>query len=404
MLRVFTLNDLFSANVGDGLLAESLIRNLEKVLPDATVSGLDIDGKPGYPLESGDVAVSGRQKIARYLPPFVRDPLKKMAVDRRMGRFLTSAIEMDSSTSASTALVIGGGQVITATSDYFPNRIAAVAKFAQQHRLTVVIYAVGVSSLATWEPSAAKTLVSAVRDLRQAGLLKGVYVRDALSQAHWEQVFGFASAIALDPGLIADSLVTVRPSPPHPDRPRTVGLGVMEPQVASRIMKSASPIDESFYLDAIRALDRAMSLEDSIALFTNGELEDEVFKDRILTRLGRLDSGRQVASAPRPRSPVELLELIRRFDVIAAQRMHANIGAFALGVPHVGIGWDPKLKSFFQLTHQPERFLDAQGLNAQVLAETVLSIVGQPLAHPQYDEVRAQAFGGIQALASAMKS
>ena len=402
MQRVFTLNDLFSANVGDGLLAESLIRNLATVLPEATVAGLDIDGKPGYPSESGDAAARGPQKLARYLPPLVRDRLKKMVVERRMGRFLASAVDVDPS--VSTALVIGGGQVITATSDYFPNRIAAVAKFAMAHRLTVVIYAVGVSSLATWEPSAARTLVSAVRDLRQAGLLKGVYVRDALSQTHWNQVFGFAPAMALDPGLIADSLVPKHPRTPHSERPRSVGLGVMEPQVASRIMKSTSPIDESFYLDAILALDRAMPPEGSITLFTNGELEDEAFKDRILTRLGRLDSGRQVACASRPRSPVELLELIRRFDVIAAQRMHANIGAFALGVPHVGIGWDPKVKSFFQLTHQPERFLDAQGLNAQVLVDTVLSIAGQPFARPQYDEVRAQALGGIQALASAMKS
>jgi polysaccharide pyruvyl transferase WcaK-like protein len=35
-------------------------------------------------------------------------------------------------------------------------------------------------------------------------------------------------------------------------------------------------------------------------------------------------------------------------DLLIAHRLHANIVAYSCGVPHIGLGWDPKLKNFFE--------------------------------------------------------
>ena len=52
-------------------------------------------------------------------------------------------------------------------------------------------------------------------------------------------------------------------------------------------------------------------------------------------------------AAPVLHRPSELAHLIASLDGLIAHRLHACIAAYSYGVPHVGLGWDHKLESFF---------------------------------------------------------
>ncbi|GEO86871.1 MULTISPECIES: polysaccharide pyruvyl transferase family protein [Alphaproteobacteria] len=62
--------------------------------------------------------------------------------------------------------------------------------------------------------------------------------------------------------------------------------------------------------------------------------------------------------AARPRTPLELMDVLRSSSVILAHRLHACIAAYALGIPHVGFGWDQKVASFFRSVGREGYFAD----------------------------------------------
>src|SRR5262249_55528605 len=59
-----------------------------------------------------------------------------------------------------------------------------------------------------------------------------------------------------------------------------------------------------------------------------------------------------------PEHPDELIDLIAGCALMVGHRMHANIIAFALGIPSVGFAWDDKVVSFFQSAGRGEFGLD----------------------------------------------
>lgn len=389
-MTVFIFNDRFSANLGDGLLAESLEQHLQQALPNMRVCTLDVDGKTGY-ATLGHGSGEGWKKYI-WMPAWFRRAVRCKWAYKRLQNHIAHKANQEGKP---TAFVVGGGHLITATSDYFPIRLLAVMDYATAHNIPVFIHAVGVSHPSTWGAQDANLLHKA---LMNRPCLKRVAVRDTVSQNLWNDTLGRPPAIVgKDPGLVGDVLVEDRPANAVP---RRIGLGVMQPKVVADIMKNTSPLDTAFYHAVARGL---MEQGLSPYLFTNGDGADEAFLSHVMQTLPA-DMKGKVQQAPMPRTPVELLTIIRSCTAIVAQRLHANIAAWSLNIPHVGLGWDPKLLSFFKLTEREACFVHAEGCSVAHVVDIALNALKTPLDTTVTHALRHQTVQDVKSLAHEIQS
>lgn len=91
-------------------------------------------------------------------------------------------------------------------------------------------------------------------------------------------------------------------------------------------------------------------------LFTNGLKGDEDFLFELLRYIGREDEAQELA-LNKPDTPQELVKNISGFKGIIALRMHANIIAYGLDIPCVGLVWNQKMTAFAENAGISHRFL-----------------------------------------------
>lgn len=101
-------------------------------------------------------------------------------------------------------------------------------------------------------------------------------------------------------------------------------------------------------------------------LFTNGLSSDYEFAHKIL-EVKRIKSEEKLVDMPK--NGEELIHIISKFKGVIAARMHANIIAYSLGIPSVGLVWNNKLKMFGENIKQPERFVTHENFKAEYLVE-----------------------------------
>jgi len=75
-----------------------------------------------------------------------------------------------------------------------------------------------------------------------------------------------------------------------------------------------------------------------------------------------------------PNSAQEAMALIGEMDVVVAMRLHALIFSCAMGVPCVGLAYDPKVREFMEAVGQPCLGLDAE---PDAIADAIASALDQ---------------------------
>lgn len=338
-MRIALLNVKYSPNLGDGLLSECLEHELARALPGCRPHSVDLAGRTRYPVGTGRARGAALSLLER-MPPRLRALLASLSLNvllvtrlqRHYRRHLTNA----------DAVVLGGGNLLSDADLNFPMKIAGALGQARRLSLPVAVHGVGVSR--HWSPAGARIFTRAFGRSRMVS----VAVRDQRSREAWRMHFkGRAIAeprFVIDPGVLAS--MHYPPGARSADG-RRVGLCITDP-LAVRYhsdARNASGLD-GWYPAAIRSLvDEGFSVE----LFTNGSPEDRDylhanFEDWIRAARGPVTLG---ASFETPR---DLAAFVSGCDAIVAHRMHACIAAYSFGVPAVGLRWDEKLDSFFDLS------------------------------------------------------
>lgn len=102
-------------------------------------------------------------------------------------------------------------------------------------------------------------------------------------------------------------------------------------------------------------------------LFTNGLESDNELLPLIMKKLGK-----DKLDIMEPKEDIELIEIISDFTVVIAARLHANIIAYALNIPSIGLVWNNKLKMFGNDIGYPERFIDSNNLNSKSILNSAI--------------------------------
>jgi polysaccharide pyruvyl transferase WcaK-like protein len=397
----FIFNDKFSANVGDGLLSECLEYALSERCPADSFITLDIDGKmefEGYhDTEYSEYTLrkSLKQKIMALPMPY-KDKLFDALRFQKIKAEITQHI--NNITSTPSAFIIGGGHLITATSSYFPLRILALGQIAEAHNIPLYIQSVGVSFASTWEDSATTILRKA---LRNNHLLKYVSVRDETSRRNWQDnvTHSIKPHLCRDPGILSyecykghvSKLMKKRKSDVH------IGLGIINQSILNKVSENAVDISVPFYISLIKELHTKGY---KVTLFTNGDLLDDEMQYKVEVELRELykELLGAVSFAKRPMTPLELCGIVAQLSGVIAHRMHANILSYSLQIPHVGLGWDSKLKSFFHFVERDAFFITPDKSTPSHIADTLHEAIKIGFDKAIHKRVTAEAWQGIDKL------
>lgn len=382
-MKIVLFNLKYSDNLGDEIIASCL----ENVLTNQTrqpVRSLDLSGRTkrgGIPYRATTLAT------LRSLPPFVRRMIVRISLRpllRRMTKYWIVQLQ------GADLAVIGGGHLFQDNDLNFPLKIAAAAKAARLADVPLAIYGVGVSEL--WSKSASHLCRSLSRNE-----LVFVAVRDEESRQSFLRHFAGLNLpevhLCRDPALLATATSSLQASPS-----RTIGIGVVHPHLldyhANMPVVGATGDPVAFYLDVAQLL-----LYDGfdVVFFSNGATEDELFMESLKRKQRQFASiGDRVRFAPRPANSAQLLDLIDSLEGLIAHRLHANICAFALAKPHVGLAWDKKVSGFFHSVGRDRYILtDPATSPAQIVARLKESLADR--FDDEYRRVVAAADADIRA-------
>lgn len=108
-------------------------------------------------------------------------------------------------------------------------------------------------------------------------------------------------------------------------------------------------------------------------LLTSGHFGDEAFLDYLIRQHG-IEEEKCIFNM---NSPEKLVKEISELDAVISCRLHPGIIAFSLGVPSIGLIWNPKVRYFYDCIGYPDRRMDVCEIGAKEAADKIEEIIGQ---------------------------
>lgn len=375
--KIALLNVKYSPNLGDGIIAECLESELSRLKPEWEVRSIDLAGRMSYGTgldRSRGVALT----VLEHLPSPVRRIVTSIAL-RTLIRLRYRRVWRDAGSDVDAA-IIGGGQLFADADLNFPLKISAALNELQAPSTPVAVFGVGVAG--RFSRKGHKLLVEALEDAPIAH----VATRDQASSDRWDRSFARSgipvSEICCDPGLLASQVYPV--SSRHESERKTIGIGIVNPATIQLHSGASSSFSRSEALSYwSRLCEDLLGHGYRITLFTNGPQDDESFLSEVLEAV----DSEKVARAPKAMSPHDLAQTVSGFDAVIAHRLHASILAYAYCIPHVGLGWDPKIKAFFTSVGREEYAVDPAHTSPARLTDLVAKAIQNGLDEERHTAV-----------------
>tara|TARA_Y100001960_G_scaffold329969_1_gene422735 strand:+ start:12872 stop:14047 length:1176 start_codon:yes stop_codon:yes gene_type:complete len=343
----------YSDNLGDGVISDNItgaiLRNY-----DVDVEVCDISYR-----EKVSVLKSKEDKLSIFmkLPLLVRQLVVVSFFSLKY--FRQGRSYYDGKLNSVKCIFIGGGQLICDVDANFPLKLFFLVKEAEKRGIPVSIISVGVANKWSW---LGRKLMSRVVC---SPMVKLISVRDSLSRKHLLEQFNVVSVELLpDPALLSSILSKYDDFDAGSSVEPKVGIGVADIEglnYSSDIVNSGELNCSELFVDIILAANRQGY---SVELFTNGAIEDEHYLNETLIPI--LDSHNlNYLVAPKSNTPEQLVRVIKRYSLVAAYRLHANIIAHSLSIPTYAVSWDNKVSSFFDCIGFPDRaYADLKSLSS----------------------------------------
>jgi len=391
-LKIVQFGLCFSPNLGDGIIAECIAYGLVARNPQAEVAHVDLSARRAR----GDIVIRNRETIlaiADRLPLSVRQFLARW----KLNRLLDGVTDAWTKAAEADLAVIGGGQIFSDANLNFPLKIGRTAQILAEKGTACAVYGVGVSS--NWTPQGTELF----RQLERAQL-RMVGVRDAGSLAAWQQQMpgNPRPEITLDPGLLAAACY----GPVAPVK-GNIGLCVTDFALlahhADGHVAGQAAGGLAFFTSVALATIKAGH---TVTLFCNGAAEDLALLRRLTKTpelANLLQSGQAIIPEP-PKTPAELAKTIAGCEAVIAHRLHACIIAYSYQRPVVGLGWDSKLQSFFELAGIAGSFSADPDITADHIVGMARAAIEAGISTKDHVRLMGEAWDGIDRLLNCVKA
>jgi polysaccharide pyruvyl transferase WcaK-like protein len=377
-VRIVIAGEIYSPNLGDGLIFETMKYLYHRLDPLVEIIPLDISGRTSWKADQTTAAyrlnlIAYAKRSASRLYTIINstrlEAQYRQSLRQRWRRILAEA----------DMLVIGGGQLLMDDHLDFPLKLNKLTKLAVEKGLPVHISACGVGG--RWS-ARGQHLIREVLSLAES-----ISLRDRISIKRMERFFpGFSPRLTGDPAIWAAQLYEGPPA----NQPTKVGLGVInifDLNLHHRQPKLAHKQVVNFWL---RFFEGLAGNGYPFELFTNGNLSDERFA-RLLAGLAKDRLSLFVPQAQRPLTPAELVRQISWYRGVMAFRLHALLLAASYLIPCIGLGWDEKVGSLFEELQLSENVFPYGELNMKEIFTRLRHIIEAGVEYPTIDNMKAKA-------------
>lgn len=388
-LKLVIAAEIFSPNLGDGVIFDCLSALFRSVDSSLQITPLDISGRQGWRrspasqafkyrlIALGKTRAGGLYSLANWL---------RLTWSLRRRTALTWKALLE----PASGLVIGGGQLLMDNHLDFPVKLYELSRLAADLDEPLHLTACGVGL--PWSPAARRMFTEVVQRARTVSL------RDQESLAWLNVLFPQTGAhLTCDPAIWAAE-VYGKPLTSHPD---TIGLGVINPLDARLRGSGGRGLREQALLDSWLALVAALERRGwRVELFTNGSLADESFARRLLLAAG--ESHLAISLAPRAEKPRDLAHRVAGYAGVVAARLHASLLAASYRVPCVALSWDDKVRAFYEEIGLLEACFPVEGFDPEGLADRLATSVRSGGGAPGLEACKRRALGAAELVLEAM--
>ncbi len=383
MSRVVICAEVYSENLGDQVIARSIEWILRKEGMEIDVRFLDLSGKINVNKNFNDciekkltiirtmLGILHRFGIYHRLKVlFIWYCVLRKKCRKQWLRIVESA----------DFIIIGGGQLLMDNYLAFPLKINELMNIAKEMKKMVIFFSCGVGE--TWSCIGSYMLNKILANKN----IVLITTRDYDSQKVLYKIIRRRKSchVSFDPAIFSAEVFHKAAD----TQSRIIGLGIMNPRIMDRSLNEVKRMS----MNEFRRLWENLSemLVDNgweVFIFTNGCCNDHSFAMSLFEGKRK----RNITHLKRATDPETLVHQISRCKAIVAHRLHANIIAYSLGVPSVGLIWDRKVKSFGELTGRSNFFIEPDGMNIFTIKRKLDQAIEQGIDKKQLMDFKAKA-------------
>lgn len=382
-LKIVVFGEKYSDNLGDGVISECLEFAFNKVNllngVEVEVTTHDLSMRDNYKL-----GVSERDDNKSSLVSVYYRRIKKL-VGWELFRSKSFHQKYKYVVKDSDLVVIGGGQIFLDNELNFPVKLRALTKILDKYHINRAFVCCGVSS----KMSIIGRYI--FRQLVNKPSVLGLIVRDMNSITNAKSVLSYPSPYFLtDPAIISSDLYSKNTSLFKDFQGVTIGVNVMDFITLEKCYKNE--ISRDVILDVwVKFINKLLNSGYRVVLHTNGSAEDN---NSLQILSERLDLNKNILIMM-PKNPSELATIISNLDALVAYRLHANILAYSLSVPSVGVVWDDKVSEFASITERSNFFIGKNQINSDYFYEVLQNALSSPIDQNKLNELKLNFYNGI---------
>lgn len=327
--KILLLTNRDSDNVGDQVIEASDI-----ALIKAVMKNLGIEEK-NYEINSRAAAI-----------------VPKKYVDTRDEKLLVKAEE---AISECDMLIFGGAPLFNYLYQIFYERTAVTLEIAQKYNKPVIFSAIGIERY-TEDNAKCQRLKKTLN----FDCVKQITTRDGIEElTKYRENENMVIARVADPAVFAGPAFKNHTVSKKDREKKKIGIFVFRANgfVDNKINFTREDAAK-LWLDIIHDLEeKGYDYE----LVTSGNFGDEAFLDYMIRNHG-ISETKCVFNM---NMPERLLKKISSYDAVISCRLHPSIISFSLGVPSIGIIWNPKVRHFYECINYGGRAVPVDGISAE---------------------------------------
>lgn len=267
------------------------------------------------------------------------------------------------------AIVVGGG-LFKFKNQYF-NGLIGLVEAAEEAQVPVAFNSIGVED---YDPDNYKC--RRLKKIMHNPSVKFISTRDdyaTLCNKYFDNKPACRLELSVAPGIMSEDAYIVKAA-----KENIIGIGVCRFSIFKEYgNKQTSDEIENIYYDVIKKLvDKNYTVE----LFTNGAPSDAKAVETLKKRLHNNNINVKVEL---PTTTERLVNILARYSLIIAARMHSCIVGYSLGIPVIGLVWNKKQLHWANIIKQTESFLCYDAINTENIVTKAETLYGSSNPDPE---------------------
>lgn len=271
---------------------------------------------------------------------------------------------------AADMVIFTGGGIVKYKYERFYEFISEIVQCTQEYDIPVYFNSVGVEGYDAQDERCMQ-----LKEALHCSCVKVITVRDDLKtlrqfylEPGYDSVF---TTDVIDPAVYTPEVYKVQKE----GKTNTIGIGIVRYRIfeANGLPQVTKEIQLELWSGIAKLLERHGY---QWKFFVNGLRSDHEFAEEVLAYMGRESESTELL-VERPVTADELVRTIAKFEGVIACRMHANIIAYSLGVPSIGLVWNDKLRFWGERIGYPKRFLTYDQFEPERIVQCMLDAIAQ---------------------------